>query len=144
MSNLEIHLPARDRVELRPYDDPPLGSGEVRGRTLASIDSPGSVLAILRGAMPETFPAHPWHVLPPQEAGARDRPRHAGAAQSVASWREMIDVEKRRRTDPTYQYQTPLPPTAHPAVLREEDVPSRKGQRANMESSIGELAPVGQ
>jgi hypothetical protein len=72
---------------------------------------------------------------------APDMPELRGLWQS---WREMIDVEKCRRTDPTYQYQTPLPPTAHPAVLREEDVPSRKGQRANMESSIGELAPVGQ
>jgi hypothetical protein len=60
------------------------------------------------------------------------------------SWREMIAIEKRRRSEPAYQYQTPLPPTAHPAVLREEDVPSRKGKRAQMESSIGELAPAGQ
>lgn len=56
----------------------------------------------------------------------------------------MIEVEKHRRTDPAYQYQTPLPPTAHPAVLREEEVASRKGERAKLESSIGELAPTGQ
>ena len=35
MRNLEILMPARDRVELRGYDDPPLGNAEVRGRTLA-------------------------------------------------------------------------------------------------------------
>ncbi len=61
MSNQEIYLPERDRVELRGYEDSPLGSGEVRGRTLASIDSPGSVLAILGGAMPEALPARPGH-----------------------------------------------------------------------------------
>ena len=72
---------------------------------------------------------------------APDMPELRGLWQS---WREMIDVEKRRRTDPTYQYQTPLPATAHRALLREQDVPSRKGQRARMESSIGELAPSGQ
>ena len=72
---------------------------------------------------------------------APDMPELRGLWQS---WREMIETEKRRRTDPTFQYQTPLPPTAHPAVLSEEDVPSRKGERARMESSIGELAPVGQ
>ena len=33
MSGLEICLPAPNRVELRGYQDPPLGSGEVRGRT---------------------------------------------------------------------------------------------------------------
>ena len=61
MRNLEILMPARDRVELGGYDDPPLGSGEVRGRTLASIDSPGTVLAVLGGAMADAFPAHPGH-----------------------------------------------------------------------------------
>ncbi len=61
MSNLEIYLPAPNRVELRRYEDAPLGSGEVRGRTLASIDSPGSILAILGGAMPGSLPAHPGH-----------------------------------------------------------------------------------
>ena len=72
VSNLEIYLPARDRVELRGYDDLPLGSGEVRGRTLASVDSPGSVLAVLGGAMPEALPAHPGHaaVFEVDEVGA--------------------------------------------------------------------------
>ena len=61
MSGLEICLPAPNRVELRGYQDPPLGSGEVRGRTVASIDSPGTVLAVWDGAVPEAFPAHPGH-----------------------------------------------------------------------------------
>ena len=61
MRNLEILMPARDRVELRGYDDPPLGNAEVRGRTLASIDSPGTVLAVWGGAMGDAFPAHPGH-----------------------------------------------------------------------------------
>ena len=72
MRNLEILMPARDRVELGGYDDPPLGSGEVRGRTLASIDSPGTVLAVLGGAMADAFPAHPGHaaVFEVEEVGS--------------------------------------------------------------------------
>lgn len=72
---------------------------------------------------------------------APDMPELRGLWQS---WREMIEVEKRRRTDPAYQYRTPLPRSAHPAVLSEEQVPARKGERARIESSIGELAPAGQ
>ena len=61
MRNLEILMPAVNRVELHGYDDSPLGSGEVCGRTLASIDSPGTVLAVWGGAMPDAFPARPGH-----------------------------------------------------------------------------------
>ena len=43
-----------------------------------------------------------------------------------------------------FHYQTPLPPSAHPAVLSEEDARPCAQARAGMESSIGELAPVGQ
>ena len=71
---------------------------------------------------------------------APDMPELRGLWQS---WREMITVERRRRTEPAYQYRTPLPPTAHPAVLREEDAPARRGERALLEASIGELAPAG-
>ena len=72
MRNLEILMPARDRVELHGYDDPPLGNGEVRGRTLASVDSPGTVLAVWGGAMGDVFPARPGHgaVFAVDEVGA--------------------------------------------------------------------------
>lgn len=57
----EILFPRRDQVELRSYADPPLGRGEVHGRTLASIDSPGSALAALAGAGAGAFPVRPGH-----------------------------------------------------------------------------------
>ncbi len=59
------------------------------------------------------------------------------------SWREMIAAEKQRRVDPAYQYQTPLPPTAHPAVLREEAAPRAPTDEEQLQASIGELAPNG-
>ena len=72
MRNLEILMPARDRVELRGYDDPPLDNAEVRGRTLVSIDSPGTVLAVWGGAMGDVFPKHPGHgaVFEVEEVGS--------------------------------------------------------------------------
>lgn len=68
----EIVFPRRGEVELRSYRDRPLGGGEVRGRTLASVDSPGSALAALTGAGPMTFPGRPGHgaVFQVEETGA--------------------------------------------------------------------------
>lgn len=50
------------------------------------------------------------------------------------AWKEMRNIWKQQQTNPTYQFDTPLPPTAN--VLR-TDTPD------DLESSIGELAPDG-
>jgi fatty acid desaturase len=60
------------------------------------------------------------------------------------SWREMLAIEKRRKEDPDYQFDTPLPPTAHPAVVSEDQVRLPADERVKLEASIGELAPQGQ
>ena len=56
------------------------------------------------------------------------------------AWVEMIQSGKRQRQDPTCQYQTPLPPTAHPAVLSDAVVVLPEGERLAAEASIGDLA----
>ena len=56
------------------------------------------------------------------------------------AWGEMIQSGKRQQQDPTYQYQTPLPPTAHPAVLSDAVVVLPEGERLAAEASIGDLA----
>ena len=58
-------------------------------------------------------------------------------------WMEMIEIERRQRDDSDYQFQTPLPPTAHPAVLEEGQVQLPDGERLAAEASIGDLAPAG-
>ena len=58
-------------------------------------------------------------------------------------WREMLQIERRQRDEPDYQYDTPLPPTAHPAVERADELTLPKGERLELEASIGELAPEG-
>ena len=52
----------------------------------------------------------------------------------VGAWREMRDTWRRQQSDPDYQFDTPLPPTAGSART---DTPDET------ESSIGELAPEG-
>lgn len=50
------------------------------------------------------------------------------------AWKEMRETWRRQQTDPDYQFDTPLPPTAkHIRADRGDD----------LESSIGELAPKG-
>ena len=60
------------------------------------------------------------------------------------AWREMLDIRRRQQHDPSYQFDTPLPPTAHPPVLREEEVPAKPRIRpryaAELEQSIGDMA----
>jgi fatty acid desaturase len=51
-----------------------------------------------------------------------------------SAWREMREVWQKQKLDPSYQYDTPLPPTAK---LVRTDTPSE------LESSIGDLAPAG-
>ena len=50
------------------------------------------------------------------------------------AWREMLDIWEKQQSNPGYQFDTPLPPTAK--SLR-DDKPDE------LESSIGELAPEG-
>ncbi len=52
----------------------------------------------------------------------------------ISAWREMREIWEKQKTDPGYQYDTPLPPTAKSVRT---DTPDE------LESSIGELAPVG-
>ena len=52
----------------------------------------------------------------------------------LGAWREMRMVWRRQKTEPGYQYDTPLPATARSVREDEPDV---------LESSIGELAPEG-
>ena len=58
-------------------------------------------------------------------------------------WREMLQIERRQRDEPDYQYDTPLPPTAHPAVERADELTLPRGERLELEASMGELAPEG-
>lgn len=50
------------------------------------------------------------------------------------AWREMQDIWERQKTEPDYQFDTPLPPTAK--VVRTDAADE-------LEGSIGELAPTG-
>ncbi len=52
----------------------------------------------------------------------------------VGAWREMRDIWRRQQSDPDYQFDTPLPPTAKNA---------RTGSPDAAENSIGDLAPEG-
>jgi fatty acid desaturase len=61
-----------------------------------------------------------------------------------ASWREMIAAERRRKQEPTYQFNTPLPPSAHAAVEHVAEVQLPGDEQVQLEASIGELAPTGQ
>jgi len=52
----------------------------------------------------------------------------------IGAWREMREIWQKQKIDPSYQFDTPLPPTAKSART---DIPD------DLESSIGELAPDG-
>ena len=52
----------------------------------------------------------------------------------AGAWREMLDTWERQKTDPAYQFDTPLPPTAKTTRARKSD---------KDEASIGDLAPKG-
>jgi len=62
---------------------------------------------------------------------ADDMPRPRTLA---GAWREMWDAWRKQQSDPDYQFDTPLPPSAKS---------SRKDTPDALESSIGELAPEG-
>ena len=60
------------------------------------------------------------------------------AKNAIAAFREMRATWKRQQTEPGYQYDTPLPPTANPghadaAGLNQDD---------DLSTSIGDLAPA--
>ena len=50
------------------------------------------------------------------------------------AWKEMRETWQQQQTDPSYQFDTPLPATANVV---------RTGTPDDLESSIGELAPEG-
>ena len=52
----------------------------------------------------------------------------------TGAWQEMLKTWERQKSEPDYCFDTPLPATAKT---------TRKGDRAAMEDSIGELAPQG-
>ena len=58
----------------------------------------------------------------------------------VGAWKEMRMVWDRQKREPDYEYDTPLPPTANPEPLSDEE-PVRAA--TELERSIGELAPAG-
>ena len=64
----------------------------------------------------------------------------------LGSWREILAIWKRQQTEPGYQYDTPLPPTAHPPVLSQADLPRRsraaRGRDAALDSAGDPLATV--
>ena len=59
----------------------------------------------------------------------------------VGAWREMRMVWERQKREPEYQFDTPLPSSANPEPVNEEDATVRAS--TELERSIGELAPAG-
>ena len=56
----------------------------------------------------------------------------------IAAFREMRATWKGQQTEPGYQYDTPLPPTANPGHV---DAQTAK-QDDDLSTSIGDLAPA--
>ena len=65
----------------------------------------------------------------------------------LGAWREILAIWRRQQEDPSYQFDTPLPATAHPPVLRQADVPSRpaaaRARDAALEAAGDPLATGG-
>ncbi len=55
----------------------------------------------------------------------------------IGAWREMRETWRRQRTDPDYQFDTPLPPTARAAATQVTEAAADE----SLEASIGDLAP---
>ena len=55
----------------------------------------------------------------------------------VGAWREMRETWRRQKDEPDYQFDTPLPPTARPALTQETEATDEDA----LEASIGDLAP---
>ena len=64
----------------------------------------------------------------------------------LGAWREILAIWKRQQADPGYQYDAPLPPTAHPPALSQADLPRRsaaaRGRDAALEAAGDPLATV--
>ena len=58
----------------------------------------------------------------------------------VGAWKEMRMIWQRQKTEPDYQYDTPLPSTANPEPPPEA---ARPQSATELERSIGDLAPAG-
>ena len=64
------------------------------------------------------------------EAVAEDMPK---PRTLIGSWQEMLEVVKQQEADPTYEFDTPVPPQR---TRREKE------QQLELEASIGDLAPI--
>ena len=64
------------------------------------------------------------------EAVAEDMPKPRNL---ISSWQEMLEVVKQQAADPTYEFDTPVPPQR----TRKE-----KEQQLELEASIGDLVPT--
>ena len=64
------------------------------------------------------------------EAVAEDMPK---PRTLISSWQEMLEVVKQQEADPTYEFDTPVPPQR---TRREKE------QQLELEASIGDLAPT--
>ncbi len=58
----------------------------------------------------------------------------------VGAWKEMRLAWQQQKREPEYEYDTPLPATANPEPVAEDD---EVRAATDLERSIGELAPVG-
>jgi len=58
----------------------------------------------------------------------------------LGAWREMRLAWDRQKSEPDYQYDTPLPATANPEPIDEDE---SRHSSTELERSIGELAPAG-
>ncbi len=59
----------------------------------------------------------------------------------VGAWREMRDTWRRQKEDLDYVFTTPLPESAHPAVVEVSTLPEEEPD--SVAASIGDLAPEG-
>jgi len=59
------------------------------------------------------------------------------------AWKEMRETWVRQQSDPSYQFDLPLPASASPGVVSSANSDSPATRDADLENSIGELAPDG-
>lgn len=107
----EIVFTGKQRFELLDYDEPPLGAHEVRGRTLATLVSPGTELAWADG---DAFPIRPGYaaVFEAGEIGA--------AVTGIEPGDRLLCMGAHRSTqqfDARYTLKLPQGMTAEAAVI---------------------------
>ncbi|PZC46855.1 MAG: Fatty acid desaturase [Chloroflexi bacterium] len=59
----------------------------------------------------------------------------------VGAWREMYLARRLQKTDPNYQFDTPLPSTANPGVVTDAQLPDVPQGAGALAASIGALDP---